>query len=131
MNSGTGIDAIDEVLWSSLPHKAPLSAREGTVFEFPRFDSTGDLLRCIHHCKCYFHARRTSENRCVAYTAFHLLDDTQLWYHRLPDNDGPYTWEQFVLLVAARFEPRFTGKPLSTPALGDDAVAQEGADGSI
>jgi hypothetical protein len=82
--------------WPSQPCKALLTAQEDTI-KFLRFDGTGDPLRWIHHCECYFCVRRTPENKHVAYAAFHLLDDTQLWYHRLPDNGGPPTWEQFVL----------------------------------
>jgi hypothetical protein len=51
-----------------------------------------------------------------------------LWYHRLPDKGSPTIWEEFVLLVAARFGPQFTGKPLSMPALGRDVAAREGMD---
>jgi hypothetical protein len=46
------------------------------------------------------------EKKRVTYAAFHLLDDAQLWYHRLPG--GPSTWEQFVLLIIARFRPQIT-----------------------
>jgi hypothetical protein len=35
-----------------------------------------------------------------------------------------------VLLIATRFGPQFTGKPLSTPALGGNAVAREVAGSS-
>jgi hypothetical protein len=31
--------------------------------EFPRFDGTGDPVRWIHSCKCYFRGRRTPENK--------------------------------------------------------------------
>jgi hypothetical protein len=124
------LDAIDELLRPSHPLKAPLVAREGTVVKFLRFNGTDDLLRWIHHYECYFHVHRRPEHKRVAYAAFHLLDDAQLWYYRLPDNGGPPTWEQFVLLVAAGFGPQFTGKPLNMPALGGEAVAQEGMDDS-
>jgi hypothetical protein len=120
------LDAIDELLRLSQPCKASFMAREGIAVKFLRFDGTSDPLLCIYRCECYFHAWRTSESRRVAYAAFHLLDDAQLWYHHLPDNDGPPTWEQFVLLIAAQFRLQFTGKPPSTPTLGGDTVTQEG-----
>jgi hypothetical protein len=65
--------------------------------ELSRFIGTSDPPRWIHRCECYFRTHRTSENRRVAYATFHLLDDAQSWYHRLPDNGGMSTWEQFVL----------------------------------
>jgi hypothetical protein len=102
--------------------------REGTVIEFLRFDGIGDPLRWIHHCECYFRVRRTPENKRIAYAAFYLLDSAQLWYHRLPDNGSPSTWEQLVLLVTDRFRPKFTDKPLSTPTVDSDAATREGVD---
>jgi hypothetical protein len=74
--------------------------------EFPRFDGTRDPLQWIHRCECYFRNRWTPENKRVMYATFHLLDGAQLWYHRLPGS--PPTWEQFVLLIAARFRTQIT-----------------------
>jgi hypothetical protein len=31
--------------------------------------------------------------------AFYLLDDVQLWYHRLKLNNGPLSWNCFVAVV--------------------------------
>jgi hypothetical protein len=95
------LNAIDELLRPSQSCKAPLTVRKGTIAKFLRFDSTDDQLRWIHRCECYFLTGRTLENRCVMYTAFHRHNGTQLWYHRLPNNDDLLTWEQFVLLIAA------------------------------
>jgi hypothetical protein len=74
------LNAIDKLLLLSQPCKALLTAREGTIVKFSRFDGIGDPLRWIHHCERYFRIRRTPENKRVAYAAFHLRDDTQLWY---------------------------------------------------
>jgi hypothetical protein len=95
------LNAIDELLRPSQSCKAPLTVRKGTIAKFLRFDSTDDQLRWIHRCECYFLTGRTLENRCVMYAAFHIHNGTQLWYHRLPNNDDLLTWEQFVLLIAA------------------------------
>jgi hypothetical protein len=73
--------------------------------EFPRFDGTSDPLQWIHRCGCYFRARRTPDGKCIVYAAFYLLDDAQVWFHQLPDDGRPPTWEHFVLLIAARFGP--------------------------
>jgi hypothetical protein len=95
MNSGAGVGTREE--------KREFLLAEILWLDFPRFDGNGDPLPWIHCCECYFRDCRTPENKRIAYAAFHLLDDAQLWYHRLPD--GSPTWEQFVLLIAARFGP--------------------------
>jgi hypothetical protein len=68
-------------------------------------------------------------NKRVTYDAFHLLDSAQLWYHRLPNNLP--TWEHFLLLIAARFEPQITlgnGSSAGDIQGGDDnLVASSGA----
>jgi hypothetical protein len=125
------LDATDELLWPSQPRKVAFVAQEGTVVKFLRFDGTGNPLQWIHHCECNFRVCQTSENKDVTYAAFHLLDDTQLWYHRLLNNSGPPTWEQFVLLITTQFEPHFTGTPLSMPALGGEVATREGVDDDV
>jgi hypothetical protein len=67
------LNAIDELLRPSHTLKAPFAAQKGTVVKFSRFNGTGDLLRWIHHYKCYFHVQRTPENKCVTNATFHLL----------------------------------------------------------
>jgi hypothetical protein len=62
------------------------------------------------------------------YTSFHLLSGAPLWCHRLPNNGVLPPWEQFVLLIAARLRPQFTGQPHNTLALDSDASAREGTD---
>jgi hypothetical protein len=47
--------------------------------------------------------RRTPEQKRVALAACYLLDDAQLWFHRMELNGGRPTWTQFVQLVNARF----------------------------
>jgi hypothetical protein len=121
MHSGINIGTWEE-------EKISLAAWESAIaghihwLEFLRFDSTGDPLWWIHRCECYFRARQTSENKRVTYATFHLLNVTQLSYHRLPG--GPPTWKQFG--------SQFTIKPLSMPTLSGDTAAREGvADNSV
>jgi hypothetical protein len=45
--------------------------------------------------------------------AFYLLDDAQLWFHRMELNGGRPTWTQFVKLVNARFRLPLTDSPIS------------------
>jgi hypothetical protein len=39
---------------------------------------------------------RTPDDKKVAFTAFYLLDDAQLWFHRMKLNGGRPTWTQFL-----------------------------------
>jgi hypothetical protein len=71
--------------------------------EFPKYDGTDDPLPWLNRCERYFHVRRTPEQKRVALAACYLLDDAQLWFHRMELNGGRPTWTQFVQLVNARF----------------------------
>jgi hypothetical protein len=85
--------------------------------EFPKFDGTSDPLPWLKHCERYFLVRHTLEHQRVAFTAFYLLDDAQLWFHRLELNGGRPTWPQFVQLVNARFRPPLTDSPVGALAM--------------
>jgi hypothetical protein len=61
--------------------------------------------------------RRTPDNKKVAFAAFYLLDDAQLWFHRMELNDDHPTWTQFVQLVNARFGPPLTDSPIGELAM--------------
>jgi hypothetical protein len=85
--------------------------------EFPKYDGTGDLLPWLNRCERYFTVRRTPEPKRVALAACYLLDDAQLWFHRLELNGGRPSWSQFIQLVNARF-----GLPLTDTPLGELAM---------
>jgi hypothetical protein len=53
----------------------------------------------------------------VAFVAFYLLDDAQLWFHRMELNDGRSTWPQFVQLVNAHFGPPLIDSPIGELAM--------------
>jgi hypothetical protein len=45
-------------------------------------------LPWLNHCEHYFHVRQTSEHKRIAFIVFYLLDDAQLWFHRMELNGG-------------------------------------------
>jgi hypothetical protein len=53
------------------------------------------------------------EHKRVAFAAFHILDDAQLWFHRMELNSCRPTWVQFIQLVNARFGPPLTDSLIS------------------
>jgi hypothetical protein len=54
--------------------------------EFPKYDGVGDPLPWLNCWERYFRVLHMTENRRVAYVLFYLMDDAQLWYHRLELN---------------------------------------------
>jgi hypothetical protein len=85
--------------------------------EFLKFDGTTDPLPWLNHYERYFLVRRTPEHQRVAFATFYLLDDAQLWFHRLELNDRRPTWPQFIQLVNARFGPPLTDSPIGALAM--------------
>jgi hypothetical protein len=85
--------------------------------EFLKFDNTSGPLPWLNRCESYFLVHRTPEHQRVAFAAFYLLDDAQLWFHHLELNDGRPTWPQFVQLVNARFGLPVTDSPVGALAM--------------
>jgi hypothetical protein len=87
--------------------------------KFPKFDRSDDPLPLLNRCERYFHMRHTPEHQLVAFATIHLLDDTQLWFHRTELNGGCPTWPQFVQLVNTRF-----GLPLTDSPIGELTIVR-------
>jgi hypothetical protein len=85
--------------------------------EFPKFDGSGDPLPWLNRCERYFHVRRTPEHQRVTFVDFYLLDDAQLWFHRMELNGGRSTWPQFMQLVNVCFGPLLTDNPIGELAM--------------
>jgi hypothetical protein len=67
-----------------------------------------------NRCERYFHFRGITENKKVQHVSFYLLDDAQMWYHRLELNCGPPSWNHFVQLIQIQF-----GLPLTNSLIGE------------
>jgi hypothetical protein len=84
---------------------------------FPKFDGSCDPLPWLNRCEHYFCVCRTPDHKRVSYASFHLLDDAQLWYHRLEMNNDVPQWPDFTRLINACFSPLMTDTPLGALAL--------------
>jgi hypothetical protein len=92
--------------------------RTGTQPQLPLHgpQGIGDPLPWLNHCERFFHVRRTPDDK-VVFTAFYLLDDAQMWFHRMELNGGRPSWQQFVQLVNAHFMPPLTDSPIGELAM--------------
>jgi hypothetical protein len=57
------------------------------------------------------------EQKRVMLAACYVLDDAQLWFHRMELNGGRPIWQQFIQLVNACFGPPVTDTPLGELAM--------------
>jgi hypothetical protein len=123
---------LTNLVWcvASIEEKLGVVADPLQPLEFPRFDGTGKPFSWLIDCEKYFCARRTPTHKRVTYASFYLLDDAQLWYYQLPNDDGPPSWDQFMKLVINQFTSSFIITPSSKTTLGDDTTAPEGAGNS-
>jgi hypothetical protein len=94
-----------------------ISSRHTTSSIFPKFDGSCDPLPWLNRCKHYFCVRGTPDHKRVLYASFYLLDNAQLWYHRLELNNGVHPWMDFTRVINAHFGPPMTDTPLGALAL--------------
>jgi hypothetical protein len=81
------------------------------------FNGIDDPLPWLNRCERFFHVCQTLDDKKVAFATFYLLDDAQLWFHRMELNGGRPTWTQFVQLVNACFDPQLTDNPIAELAM--------------
>jgi hypothetical protein len=91
------------------------AANTSQKIEFLKLDSVRHLMPWLNRCERYFRLRGTPELRRVEVASFYLLDNAQVWYHRVELNDGPPYF--FVQLVNTRFDQPLTKSPIGELAL--------------
>jgi hypothetical protein len=79
--------------------------------EFPKFDIIDDPLPWLNRCERYFCLRGIPEHK-DSYASFYLLDDAQMWYHRLELNGSPPSWTHFTQLIQVQIGPSLTDSPI-------------------
>jgi hypothetical protein len=93
--------------------------------EFSKFDGGGDPLPWLNRCERFFHVRQMSYGKKVVFTMFYLLNDAQLWFHRMELNGDRPTWPQFVQLrrtdTVNEFYKRFIALSYRNPVTAPDA----------
>jgi hypothetical protein len=79
--------------------------------EFPKFDIIDDPLPWLNRYERYFCLRGIPEHK-DSYASFYLLDDAQMWYHRLELNGSPPSWTHFTQLIQVQIGPSLTDSPI-------------------
>ncbi|XP_068657984.1 uncharacterized protein [Aristolochia californica] len=96
------------------PHATtPNSFPKYMKLDFPTFDGSKDPLIWLHRCDQFFYHKKTPADDRVQLAAFHMLDETLLWFHQLKNEHLVLDWDVFKQSCMMRLCP-----PTSSNLLG-------------